>query len=111
MNLTLNGTVYCVGKKEDKMKDGTPFYSIAVATKEGDAGNLSCSKEVYDIVSAMNPYIIQCVYRDGQYKGLRVTRALDARHAEDSLAKELEGETAEPAEPAEPVKKASGRNK
>lgn len=65
----------CVGKKEESSQDGkTKYFSVAIV-QNGEAGKLSCTEEVHDKVQAMQPYDFTCVYRDGQYKGLRITHA------------------------------------
>lgn len=65
----------CVGKKEETSQDGkTKYYSVAIV-QNGEAGKLSCTEDVYNQVAEMTPYDFTCVYRDGQYKGLRVTHA------------------------------------
>lgn len=80
MNIKLSTQQMCVGKKKQKGSDGkTDFYSIAVATEEGDAGNLSCDEEIYDKVEPFKVYQFNCVYRDGQYKGLRIVDAFLAK--------------------------------
>lgn len=74
MNINLTGEIFVVAKKEQPAVNGNQiFYSLAVATDEGDAGNISCTKEVYDNVKTMCKYQASFVYRDGQYKGIRVS--------------------------------------
>lgn len=73
MNINLTGEIFVVAKKEQAAVNGSQtFYSLAVATDEGDAGNISCTKDVFDSVRTMSKYQASFVYRDGQYKGIRV---------------------------------------
>ena len=73
MNINLTGEIFVVGKKEQVSTNGQQtFYSLAIATEEGDAGNLSCTKDVFDNVKPMSKYKAAFTYRDGQYKGIRI---------------------------------------
>lgn len=72
----------CVGKNESKTSDGkTTFYTLAIV-QNGQAGNVSCSQDVYDRVltsgQQIEAYDFTGIYRDGQYKGFRVTHAGEA---------------------------------
>ena len=78
MNIELRGNVFVAGKKENLSFDGkTTFYSLAIVTPDGDAGNISCNESVYNAVVPMRQYTLTCVYRDGQYKGLRCVAAAE----------------------------------
>lgn len=75
MNVELKMSAMCVGKKRQLGSDGkTEFYSIAIV-QNGEAGSLSCNVDVYNQAEELKMYDFTCVYRDGQYKGLRVTHA------------------------------------
>lgn len=79
MNIELKMKAICAGKQVQTGSDGkTDFYSLAIV-QNGQAGNLSCGKEVFDSVLSegqlMEVYDFTCVYRDGQYKNLRIVHA------------------------------------
>lgn len=87
--------IMCVGKKKTLGSDNkTYFYTVAIATDDGDAGSLSCSEEVYDSIVPYHAYVFETVYRDGQYKGLRIVAAFSEEFYEDRSS----------SAPAEPVK-------
>lgn len=79
MNVELKMKAICAGKNVQTGSDGkTEFYSLAVV-QNGQAGNLSCGKEVFESVLSegqmMDVYDFTCVYRDGQYKNLKIVHA------------------------------------
>lgn len=82
MNIETKFNAMCVGKNESKTSDGkTTFYTLAIV-QNGQAGNVSCSQDVYDRVltsgQQIEAYDFTGIYRDGQYKGFRVTHAGEA---------------------------------
>ena len=82
MNIETKFNAMCVGKNESKTSDGkTTFYTLAIV-QNGQAGNVSCSQDVYDRVltsgQQIEEYDFTGIYRDGQYKGFRVTHAGEA---------------------------------
>ena len=82
MNIETKFNAMCVGKNESKTSDGkTTFYTLAIV-QNGQAGNVSCSPDVYDrVLSSGQPietYDFTGVYRDGQYKGFRIVGAGEA---------------------------------
>lgn len=82
MNIETKFNAMCVGKNKDKTSDGkTTFYTLAIV-QNGQAGNVSCSQDVYDRVltsgQQIEAYDFTGIYRDGQYKGFRVTHAGEA---------------------------------
>ena len=82
MNIETKFNAMCVGKNESKTSDGkTTFYTLAIV-QNGQAGNIACSQDVYDRVltsgQQIEAYDFTGVYRDGQYKGFRVTHAGEA---------------------------------
>lgn len=82
MNIETKFNAMCVGKSQSKSSDGkTTFYSLAIV-QNGQAGNIYCSPEVYDRVltsgQQIEAYDFTGIYRDGQYKGFRVTHAGEA---------------------------------
>lgn len=82
MNIETRFSAMCVGKSESKTSDGkTTFYTLAIV-QNGQAGNVSCSQDVYDRVltsgQQIEAYDFTGIYRDGQYKGFRVTHAGEA---------------------------------
>ena len=95
--------IMCVGKKKTLGSDNrTYFYTIAIATDDGDAGSLSCSEEVYNNVQPYNAYVFECVYRDGQYKGLRIVADIP-----EDIHKDVNSASAS----AEPVKKETAKKR
>lgn len=82
MNIETRFSAMCVGKNESKTSDGkTTFYTLAIV-QNGQAGNIACSQDVYDRVltsgQQIEAYDFTGIYRDGQYKGFRVTHAGEA---------------------------------
>lgn len=82
MNIETKFNAMCVGKNQSKSQDGrTTFYSLAIV-QNGQAGNVSCSPDVYDRVlssgQTIETYDFTGVYRDGQYKGFRIVGAGEA---------------------------------
>ena len=82
MNIETKFNAMCVGKNEGKTSDGkTTFYTLAIV-QNGQAGNIACSQDVYDRVltsgQQIEAYDFTGIYRDGQYKGFRVTHAGEA---------------------------------
>lgn len=74
MELKLENAV-CVGKKENLMQDGkTRYWNISIV-KNNEACMLPCNEDVYNQAELYQPYDFTCLYRDGQYKGLRITHA------------------------------------
>ena len=65
-----------VGKKKTKSTDGkTDYYSVAIATEDGDAGSINCDEKVYEDVELFKTYRFDGVYREGSYRVLRFLRA------------------------------------
>lgn len=76
MNLEMKFSAMCVGKKVSKSHDGkNEYYNVSVA-KNGEAGTLSCTLDVFNQVEEYQPHDFTALYRDGQYTGLRVTHAV-----------------------------------
>lgn len=76
MNITLKTSLMCVGKNAERASDGkSTFYNLAVV-QAGQAGNIPCTEDVYCMALAsgasMEQCDLMCLYRDGQYKGMRV---------------------------------------
>jgi len=73
MNIEMKMDCICVGRTEKKSPDGkNTYYSVSVSLPSGEAGTLSCNEETYKEIANFKPYTLKVVYRDGQYKGLRV---------------------------------------
>lgn len=82
MNIETKFNAMCVGKQESTTSDGkTTFYTLAIV-QNGQAGNIACSQDVFNRVltsgQPIETYDFTGIYRDGQYKGLRVTHAGEA---------------------------------
>ena len=82
MNIETKFNAMCVGKSESKTSDGkTTFYTLAIV-QNGQAGNVACSQDVFDRVltsgQQIEAYDFTGIYRDGQYKGFRITHAGEA---------------------------------
>lgn len=82
MNIETRFNALCVGKNESVTSDGkTTFYTLALV-QNGQAGNIACSPDVYNTVLAsgqpIESYDFTGIYRDGQYKGFRITHAGEA---------------------------------
>lgn len=62
-----------ISKNEKESRDGqTKYYNLAVV-QDGQAGNISCTKEVYESVTElMKEEELQLTYND-EYKSLRIT--------------------------------------
>lgn len=73
--------VVCVGKKENKVNNNL-YYSITVV-QNNEAGSLSCGEDVYNTVIPFHPYRMICVYKDGQYKNLRVVHVVEVESSEN----------------------------
>lgn len=82
MNIETKFNAMCVGKQESTTSDGkTTFYTLAIV-QNGQAGNIACSQDVFNRVltsgQPIETYDFTGIYRDGQYKGFRVTHAGEA---------------------------------
>ncbi len=73
MTLTANAKMIVISKNEKESRDGqTKFYNLAVV-QDGQAGNISCTKEVYEsMVELMKETELLLTYND-EYKSLRIT--------------------------------------
>ena len=68
---TVVSNVKVLAKEATKSKDGqNEYYKLAVLIG-AECGNLSCSKEVFDTVTADNTYNIGATYND-QYKSFKL---------------------------------------
>ncbi len=78
MNIETKFNAMCVGKHESKTSDGKAYYTLAIV-QNGEAGNIACGQDVYDRIltsgQKIEEYDFTGIYRDGQYKGFRVTHA------------------------------------
>ncbi len=74
MTITANAKVLVISKNKTPSRDGkTTYYNLAVM-QNGQAGNISCTEEVYDRVAEMKETEINLTYND-EYKSLRITGA------------------------------------
>ncbi len=71
MTITANAKVLVISKNETPSRDGkTTYYNLAVM-QNGQAGNISCTEEVYDRAVEMKETEINLTYND-EYKSLRI---------------------------------------
>ncbi len=71
MTITANARVLVISKNETPSRDGkTTYYNLAVM-QNGQAGNISCTEEVYDRAVEMKETEINLTYND-EYKSLRI---------------------------------------
>jgi len=69
MKITANINVTVLGK-EANISESTGRESFKLAILQGsEAGNISCSKDVFDVVKPMHSYVVAAVY-DDQYMKL-----------------------------------------
>ena len=67
-------TVMVLARNETQSNDGkTSYYNLAILTDEGQAGNLSCTKDVYELVEPMKVQTFVAEYND-VYKSLRLLK-------------------------------------
>ncbi len=73
MTLTANAKMMVISKNERESRDGkTKYYNLAVV-QDGQAGNISCTGEVYDLANElMKEADLLLTYND-EYKSLRIT--------------------------------------
>lgn len=73
MTLTVNAKMLVISKNENESRDGKSMYYNLAVVQDGQAGNISCTKEVYDlIIELMKEVELQLTYND-EYKSLRIT--------------------------------------
>lgn len=71
MNIKLKANFLVMGKNETPSKDGKAIYYNLAVMQDGQAGNISCPKEVYDMVQPMFSYDCELAYSE-QYSSLRL---------------------------------------
>ncbi len=73
MTLTATAKMMVISKNERESRDGkTKYYNLAVV-QDGQAGNISCTEEVYDLINELMKEVeLQLTYND-EYKSLRIT--------------------------------------
>ena len=73
MTLTFNAKMLVISKNENESRDGKSMYYNLAVVQNGQAGNISCTKEVYDLINElMREVELQLTYND-EYKSLRIT--------------------------------------
>ncbi len=73
MTLTFNAKMLVISKNENQSRDGKSMYYNLAVVQDGQAGNISCTKEVYEsILELMKEAELLLTYND-EYKSLRIT--------------------------------------
>ncbi len=73
MTLTFNAKMLVISKNENESRDGKSMYYNLAVVQDGQAGNISCTKEVYEsIPELMKEAELLLTYND-EYKSLRIT--------------------------------------
>lgn len=71
MVITSNANVLVISRNETPSRDGkSTYYNLAVM-QNGQAGNISCTEEVYDRAVEMKETEVSLTYND-EYKSLRI---------------------------------------
>ena len=77
MNINFGSTKgLVVGKKTTQSKDGNTYYKLSIVIDD-EAGMVSCSQEVYDLVTPMKQYNMYFSYNE-TYKSLSLKRIVPA---------------------------------
>lgn len=72
MKITANINVTVLGK-EANISESTGRESYKLAILQGsEAGNISCSKDVFDVVKPMHSYVVAAVY-DDKYQYMKLS--------------------------------------
>ena len=67
-------TVMVLARNETPSNDGkTNYYNLAIMTDEGQAGNMSCTRDVYELVEPMKVQTFVAEYND-TYKSFRLLK-------------------------------------
>ena len=83
----LNSTrVKVLARKHRVADNGKIYYNIAIMSS-GEAGNISCSKDVYDEVQEMQDYNLETEFNSeyGSFRATRVLQDLETKNPKDPL--------------------------
>lgn len=65
-----------IGKSKDVSKDGRTTYYRLTLMQDPEAGKLSCSEEIYDMVQKGSTYTFKAQFND-EYKSFRLIDIVD----------------------------------
>lgn len=74
MKITNSTKVKVLAKTSRKADNGNTYYNIAIMCGS-EAGNISCSKDVFEEVQEMSDYILETEFNDA-YNSFKATRVL-----------------------------------
>ncbi len=72
MTITANAKVLVISKNETPSRDGKDTYYNLAIMQNGQAGNVSCTDEVYELAVEMKETEVNLTYND-EYKRIRIT--------------------------------------
>lgn len=75
MNIASTGKITVISKIATPSKDGTKKYHKLGILTGSEAGMLSCSEEIHNVVEVGRTYEVEYVFND-QYNSFRINRML-----------------------------------